>query len=417
MILGKCTVCALVVALVFMACMEEYWDTLNFENCELRYPELPQTPFDKQLFAVERMPPSACINSKNLRQISYDRKGLPVNLRVLQLTALESMSSESLQSFYSEYYDWIDAYTMKGGILLLKNFTTALVDREHLGSGLGNIEFQNEKLPPSYIPFPAHSHIMPYPVVIRGIQQTASKRLGHTVFYNLPDALKMLTPEDRDSLQKYLSKDYSIPFITVPHDFVSCEYHNCTNGQVKVSQTMVNESDILQGFAMIPHIWFKKGGYAAHMLRVGLLTIPSNFVRTLLSSMFMRAVCSLILANASSAINEPFEMKLYDALWLTSVGIMINPEDMVISNTWVSPHARLPSAEGKKLRAVEYFPCDSIDKRTQCGTNFQFEDLEALARKKMDYTEALGKQPVIFQTVRKFFFGFFEFVPISTWLY
>merc|ERR1719414_2747426 len=117
----------------------------------------------------------------------------------------------------------------------------------------------------------------------------------------------MLTQEDRDNIKKFLAKQYDIPFLTVPHDFISCEYHGCSESQVHVTRTAVNETDISKGFGMIPHVWFKGGGYMMHMLRAGLLGIPSSFWRTFWEGMFMRAIM-YIRANAASAINEPFEM-------------------------------------------------------------------------------------------------------------
>eukprot|EP00493_Phyllostaurus_siculus_P000790 UN00795 len=93
-----------------------------------------------------------------------------------------------------------------------------MTDRTHLGKDIGNIDFQTNRLPPVFIPIPIHSHIMPHPIIIQCLEQTQSHRLGHTVFFNLPDALKMLSKQDHEDIKSYLSSDYSIPFITVPHD-------------------------------------------------------------------------------------------------------------------------------------------------------------------------------------------------------
>merc|ERR1719357_1855000 len=107
-----------------------------------------------------------------------------------------------------------------------------MTDRDHLGSMVGNIDFQTNRLPPVFLPIPIHSHIMPHPIIIQCLQQTESARLGHTVFFNIPSALKMLPPQDILDIQSFLSEKYSIPFITVPHDFVSCEFHDCDQGEV-----------------------------------------------------------------------------------------------------------------------------------------------------------------------------------------
>merc|ERR1719219_745346 len=139
---------------------------------------------------------------------------------------------------------------------------------------------------------------------------------------------------------------------------------------------------------MIPHIWFRKGGYILHMVSVMGLSIPSTFWRTFWRALILRPMAFLT-RNRKSVVDQSFEKRLYDALWLNSVGIRLEPGDMVISNSWVTPHARLPTNEGKKLRTVEFFPCDSISERTQCGNNFEFEDLEALAKQRMDYQKGL----------------------------
>merc|ERR1719483_1849353 len=98
----------------------------------------------------------------------------------------------------------------------------------------------------------------------------------------MPRALKSLKNETIDELEKFVRKGYEYPFLSIPHDYISCSYHKCNSetGKVELMNTMVNPENIYEGMSLVPHVWFLFGGYIFRYLFCFVHILPNPISRS-----------------------------------------------------------------------------------------------------------------------------------------